>query len=174
MSSVVHAASALKVPILNDDRYLPLDKRGDFENLLKSMNAKDSDPNKKLNLFQAPMQLHAKFLQFIHPISKKEISIGAPLPEESQRVYKAFGFIPEDIEKSLKYSSFTERINDSTVAPLKSNPLRQVTAPKERRGENPSRRDLIRSKSLIGKEKLKANPNRRNSRSKTKKGTQRK
>ncbi len=75
----VHAADALKCPILGDGKY----GGGKAADLAELDIAKG-------------LHLHARRLIFRHPVENRMVDITAPLPEDMKKSWKALGFDPSD------------------------------------------------------------------------------
>eukprot|EP01132_Coremiostelium_polycephalum_P011109 gene11109-13593_t len=74
----VHCASILKSAIIGDNKYGTEKENSTFRNLL---------PSNRLHL-------HARRVQFIHPITNKKIDISAPLPPNMMKSWETLGFNP--------------------------------------------------------------------------------
>jgi 23S rRNA pseudouridine955/2504/2580 synthase len=70
----VHAAQILGCPIIGDRKY------GGEEAMIEGMDFSDR------------LHLHARMVKLVHPKTGKNIEITAPLPENLQKSWKAFGF----------------------------------------------------------------------------------
>ncbi|MCB9964312.1 MAG: RluA family pseudouridine synthase [Rhodospirillales bacterium] len=82
-----HAAHILKCPLIGDKKY-----------------GYDPEPFLAQNL--APrVHLHAAFLSFSHPLTKKKIELHAPLPHDIKKGWQEFGFQDKNISVEFKGKS---------------------------------------------------------------------
>lgn len=77
----VHLAKTLDCPIIGDDRYGSFEAERDLSVILPHLSGVD----------QWPLHLHSHLLQFIHPMSSKEIKLTAPVPKYFNQSIKAMG-----------------------------------------------------------------------------------
>eukprot|EP01133_Synstelium_polycarpum_P004125 gene4125-4817_t len=83
----VHCASILGSPIIGDKKY----GKGEiaaFQNVLGTK--------------KVPLHLHARRVQFMHPMTNKLIDIAAPLPPTLRESWSVLGFDPETNEKMIE------------------------------------------------------------------------
>ena len=74
---------ALRTPIVGDVKYHEPDQNGAFSALVEGLSDK--------------LHLHARSISFDHPITKKRITLTAPLPDHMARTWKTLGWHENDV-----------------------------------------------------------------------------